>query len=142
MRRYIRHPSDIPIEYEIQNAAESRAERLSNVSLGGLSFFSSTEVSIGSTIRVRISMVQPQFEASGKVVWCFRHDEHYEVGIELTDHDEAYRARMIEQVCHIEHYKRDVLQKEGRKLTGEQAAMEWISKYAAEFPKLGELEHS
>ncbi len=42
--------------------------------------------------------------------------------------------RMVEQVCHIERYRADVLEREGRALTGEQAAEEWIKRYAEDFP--------
>jgi hypothetical protein len=41
---------------------------------------------------------------------------------------------MIEQICHIESYRRDVAQQEGRQLTTEEAAVEWISRYASSFP--------
>jgi hypothetical protein len=44
------------------------------------------------------------------------------------------RARMVEQVCYIENYKKVVYQTEGRLLTAEEAAMEWICKYASQFP--------
>jgi hypothetical protein len=42
---------------------------------------------------------------------------------------------MVEQICHIEHYKREVAEREGRELSGQQAAKEWIAKYAASFPQ-------
>ena len=45
---------------------------------------------------------------------------------------------MIEQICHIEQYKADVLAKEGRQLDVEQAAREWIYKFADDFPDLEE----
>jgi hypothetical protein len=38
---------------------------------------------------------------------------------------------MVEQICFIEHYKNEVLETEGRALTSEQAAAEWIEKYGA-----------
>jgi len=41
----------------------------------------------------------------------------------------------VEQICHIEQYKRDMRDQEGRELTGEQAAYEWIERFAAEFPQ-------
>jgi hypothetical protein len=41
---------------------------------------------------------------------------------------------MVEQVCHIEEYKQAMLRIEQRKLTSQQAAREWIDKYAAQFP--------
>jgi hypothetical protein len=41
---------------------------------------------------------------------------------------------MVEQICHIEAYRRNILQTEGRVLDGRSAALEWIDKYAADFP--------
>ena len=43
---------------------------------------------------------------------------------------------MIEQVCHIEHYRKEVMLREGRELSAQEAAREWISKYAGDFPAL------
>ena len=45
-----------------------------------------------------------------------------------------FRARMVEQVCHIEQYRHEILKNEGRKLSSEAAALEWIQKYAPLFP--------
>ncbi|MDH5301878.1 MAG: PilZ domain-containing protein [Gammaproteobacteria bacterium] len=141
MRRYIRHPSDIPIEFEVVGAQQGGNERLTNVSLGGLSFVCSRQVELGSLVRVRISAVQPPFEASAHVRWCKQlQGGGYEVGAELLSQDEAFKTRMVEQVCHIEHYKREVFAREGRQLTGQQAAAEWISRYAASFPRIDQPE--
>ena len=40
---------------------------------------------------------------------------------------------MVEQVCHIESYLRRVREREGRSLTAEQAAREWIGSHAEGF---------
>jgi hypothetical protein len=37
---------------------------------------------------------------------------------------------------HIEHYRKEVERLEGRALTSQEAAGEWISKYAGDFPAL------
>jgi hypothetical protein len=42
---------------------------------------------------------------------------------------------MVEQICFIEHYKNEMLETQGRKLTSEQAAAEWIENYGADFPE-------
>ena len=142
MRRYIRHPSDIPVEIEpILTPSPRERDRLSNVSLGGIAFNSTNRFDVGNLVRVRIPFVSPEFLATGQVVWCTGNAETgYEVGLELLDQDEAFKARMVEQVCHIEHYKREVVALEGRQLTGEQAAMEWIQKFADKFPHIEQLE--
>ncbi|MBA1333327.1 pilus assembly protein PilZ, partial [Candidatus Endoriftia persephone str. Guaymas] len=40
-----------------------------------------------------------------------------------------------EQVCQIEQYKQQILEQDGRKLSGEEAAMEWIENFADRFPR-------
>jgi len=134
MRNYIRHPSDIPIDFQPEELAEAHSERLKNISQGGLAFHSATSLTTGSIIRVKIPLVTPVFQAVGRVMWCRARDDHFEIGIEFLDQDDAFRARMVEQLCHIEHYRHQVLAEEGRQLSSEQAAMEWIQHYAPDFP--------
>ncbi|HHH47275.1 MAG TPA: PilZ domain-containing protein [Gammaproteobacteria bacterium] len=134
MRNYIRHPSDIPIDFQPEELAEAHSERLKNVSQGGLAFYSSTPLSPGCLIRVKIPLVKPVFQAVGRVTWCHARDGHFEIGIEFLDQDDAFRARMVEQLCHIEHYRQQVLAEQGRQLSSEQAAAEWIQRFAPDFP--------
>ncbi len=139
MRSFIRHPSDIPIEYQADddNAGVSH-ERLNNVSTGGLSFSSSREIAPGTLITIRVPTVEPGFEARARVAWCQSIGEGFVVGVAFCEPDDLFRVRMVEQLCHIEHYKADVLAREGRQLNGEQAAREWIRKFAHRFPVLEE----
>lgn len=51
------------------------------------------------------------------------------------DTNNAFKARMVEQVCQIKKYHQ-TLEQQGRVLSIEEAAMEWISRYAADFPPL------
>jgi hypothetical protein len=51
------------------------------------------------------------------------------------DADGAYCALMVEQVCHIEECRQQVLaQEERRALSAKQAAHEWVHQFAADFP--------
>lgn len=137
MRSYIRHPSDIPIEYQAdeQNTGISQ-DQLHDISPGGLSFSSARALDPGTLISIRISCVQPGFEARAQVVWC-RHDGNgFLIGVAFIERGDLFRARMVEQICHIEHYRAEVLASEGRRLDGEQAAREWIQKFAVDFPEL------
>jgi hypothetical protein len=135
MRSFIRHPSDIPIEYQADdNNAGVSHERLNNVSTGGLSFSSSREIAPGTLITIRVPTVEPGFEAHAQVAWCRSTGDGFVVGVAFTGPDELFRVRMVEQLCHIEHYRAEVLAREGRQLNGEQAAREWIRKFAHRFP--------
>lgn len=134
MRSCRRHRSDIPIDFQLEELVTEGSDYLKNVSHGGLAFNTRIALPPGATIRVKIPLTQPVFQAIGRVTWCHPHQHEFEIGIQFLDQGDGFRARMVDQICHIEQYKQAVLETEGRQLTGEQAAIEWIEKYATEFP--------
>ena len=71
---------------------------------------------------------------TGVVVWCTQIDENYEIGVRFCDTRNAFRIRILEQLCHIENYRQERQKSEGRNLSREEAAQEWISRYAYNFP--------
>lgn len=134
-RQFIRHPSDIPIEYCFTDRSVCLLDTINNVSIGGLSFQADQYIEPDSWLHLHIPVNEEHFETDAQVRWCqHREDTHYDVGVIFLTHNEAFSARMVEQVCQIELYKRDVLKNEGRELTGDEAAAEWIEKYANQFP--------
>ena len=135
MRQYLRHPSDISLAYHVDAVAAASTDHLRNISQGGLCFNSRSPIAPGSNIHVEIPIAEPVFEADGIVVWCRSSNGDFEVGVRFDGVDADYGVRMVEQVCHIEHYRRETLRSEGRVLTGEEAAVEWIEKNAAQFPR-------
>ena len=137
MRQFIRHPADIPIEVNPVDEGGTRAPRLVNVGMGGLAFRSHSAFRPAHVVRVRIDCVRPAFETTARVAWCRACDGEYELGLAFTDPDDAFRARMVEQICHIEHYRKEVRATQGRVLTTEEAAREWIGRNAAGFPAAG-----
>ncbi len=136
MRRYIRHPSDIPIAYDVERCSQFHKASLKNAGKGGVAFRTSTYIKPESAITIHIPEVNPPIKLHGHVVWCRKRKDHYDIGVKFPDDESTFRVRMIEQVCSIEHYKNEVLKKEGRKLSGEEAAHEWIERYAKDFPGL------
>lgn len=134
MREYIRHPVDIPIEFQRdQDKAYDQHETLSNISEGGLAFRSQSALEVGALIHIRIPVSEPPYEAQARVAWCQSDGTGFEIGIALLGAEEGFRSRMVEQICHIEHYRQEVLHLEGRQLSAQQAALEWIRKYADTF---------
>lgn len=134
-RHCVRHPVDVPIEVRVENAPRETSVPLHDVGRGGLAFTANGPVPIGSHVRVRINLVAPEFLAPARVVWCHREEDRYLVGLEFDVADDAFRARMVEQICHIEHYRNEQAEA-GRALTIREAAREWIEKHAQDFPKL------
>lgn len=134
MRTYIRHPAEIPVQIKFQTQTLKRFRQVSNVSYGGLAFDSDSYLEPGTQICICIDVVEPCFEAEAIVSYCRAAQGQYQVGAEFIKRDDLYIARMVEQICHIEQY-RQLAEREGRKLTSQQAAAEWISKFASHFPR-------
>ena len=134
MRSYIRHPSGMPINVRLDKAGNDCPENLNNIGYGGLSFTSKAPLEPGAMIFLTLPITHGEVESRGRVAWCHQIDTGYEVGVEFMDAGDFYTVRMVEQVCHIEHYKEEALAQQGRELSCQQAAEEWIEKYAADFP--------
>jgi hypothetical protein len=130
-RRFIRHLSDLPLSVVVEGLPGLLPPRLKDVSAEGISFLYDHEITPGTVIHISIGSVQPPFESDGRVVWCSKQGDDFQMGIEFLNVDKTFHARMVEQVCHIEYYRKEVMACEGRQLTSEEAAKEWISKYAS-----------
>jgi PilZ domain len=138
MRQFIRHPIDVPVEIGLGELGPPSSFHTHDISLGGLAVRASCAVEAGRIIEIGIGCVQPPFSAHARVAWCRPHSlSGYELGVTFLDADDAFRARMVEQLCHIEDYRRSVQRTEGREIDIEEAAQEWIDKYAATFPDIG-----
>ena len=133
-RRFIRHTAGVPIEVRAVSGAALRKLESVNVSEGGISFVSDVDYPLGMVLEVRIPEVDPPFEAAARVVWTSPEGTRFCIGVAFLDANDAFRARMVEQVCAIERYRREVEEREGRALTPADAAAEWIARYAGRFP--------
>jgi len=133
-REYIRHPSDVPIVISPLSNSQQLSLQLNNVSMGGLCFDTPSQLSVGSVVKIKISRVRPVFKVSGIVQWCDSIEGHYEVGVKFIDNEDAFKVRMVEQVCYIDQYRRQIKSQEGRRISEDTAAVEWIQKHGAEFP--------
>lgn len=132
LRRFIRHPSSIPIRFRLRRRHYSGPAR--DVSHGGLCFSSGQPVAAGEHILVQIDSCQPGFSAEGIVRWCRQEGSKYLIGVGFKDKAVRYAMRMVEQVCHIEAYRRRLEAETGQPLSSEQAAFRWIAENAADFP--------
>jgi hypothetical protein len=135
LRKYLRHPVDIPIEFDISESHEVKSVSTGDVSICGLSFISDECIEKNKILTIRIPLINSEFSLKGRVVRCVKKNGHVEIGIEFISQSDLYATRMIEQICYIKQYQKDVAKKFGRKLTDREAAREWIQKHASEFPK-------
>ncbi len=132
-RKFYRHPTEIPVEiWEASPQSKHHYQPLNNVSVGGLAFICTHQWPISTLIQLRLPSIKPAFEALVKVVWSRKRLNYFEIGVMFISEEDAFRGRMVEQVCQIEIY-RQKKQAEGESLSAEEAAMEWIDLYAERF---------
>lgn len=152
IREFIRHTVDVPIEYRMIDANEhpdlgplpadapaaegtTGSGHSRNVGFGGLAFESNFCPRTGELIELHIPTVNPPFVARARVAWCRSEPTGgYLIGASFLDASDAFRSRMVQQVCSIENYRKEVKQREGRDLTVAEASAEWIEKFAGRFP--------
>jgi hypothetical protein len=142
-RQFIRHFSEIPLEYCVTDEPSMCSmDFISNISQGGLSFHSHEFIAPETWLHLYIPVDENYFEADAQVRWCKKlptnnsGDNDYDVGVSFCNTSEAFSARMTEQVCYIEEYKKRIRKTEGRMISSDQAAAEWIEKYADTFPSI------
>lgn len=133
MRNDIRHPSSIPIALKVGHHDGTRRGFLRNVSAAGLSFDVARRITRGTKIVFYVPSLSSQPVGRGRVVWSRPLRASYRLGVEFESVKDAYRTRMVEQICQIEDYRQKVLANEGRELGSEEAAFEWIDAHAEEF---------
>ena len=133
-RRFIRHPSALPVSYRNRSVDDVAVTSMKDVGLGGICFRCREPIDPGTVLELTVPDLDDPRPLRGRVVWCRRRGREYETGLSFATEAEVFHARMVEQVCHIEAYRKRVRLREGRELSSEGAAREWIAKYAHHFP--------
>lgn len=126
----------MPLRFDVRGDVGRRDDYLRNVSEGGLCFATSAALDPGQLLHLEIPVLGQPFEVDGRVAWCRAKDSGYEVGVRFLSPQDSFAVRMVEQLCYVEDYRRLVAVEEGRLLTSEEAAREWIERFAERFPVL------
>jgi hypothetical protein len=134
--KFIRHPTELPLSYH-----RAKCTPIENIScfennLVGLSFESNEPVEPGAILDVTVTVYNEDHTFQGQVIRLLNLGNRYEIGLCFSSESSAFRVRMIEQICHIETYRRRLCEIEGCSIDFERAAKEWIEMYSAQFPKL------
>jgi len=133
---FLRHPYDIPIKVFALSPSESPNANFGQVEKIGLVFRSDVSLDINILVKITIPIVEPDFELLAYTCRCLKRGSAYEVGVVLMKEEDVMRVRMVEQICYIEHYRRVESEKVGHLISGNEAALKWVQKYAAKFPNL------
>ncbi|SDK84034.1 PilZ domain-containing protein [Pseudomonas delhiensis] len=134
MRQFLRHPCDLPVELVVRRQLFLPRQRLYNISLGGVACNAPRGFRRGTAVELRIPLLGDAARYPGVVAWSRKLVDDYLVGVAFLDEDTLFRARMVEQVCQIEHYRRQRERESGQAQPLEDTALEWITCNAADFP--------
>ncbi len=132
---FMRHPDNFPIQFKRDWMASFRsgAQSPEQTSLG-LCFESAKYLKPGTVLELSIPLrgETQKFRAHVVLVLQNKH-KAYEIGCLMHSQEEAYRARIVEQICHIESYLQN--RHLSRTASNENnAAQEWIENNASAFP--------
>ena len=134
---YIHHPRGLTLQFRVIPRKSVRTRQLSQEpQLGGLRFESRRPVRPGALLEVTVVVCGESQTFRGAVHWVERIRRHFEIGLGFTSREDAFRARMTEQACHIEAYRRRCSRREGHAISAECAARAWIERYAETFPPI------
>ena len=132
LKNLIQHPRQVPVSIQL---VESDAAN-NVIYLGELAVHCKSPFPMGAKVILDIQIPDTAAELSGKVIWSYKAEHGYLLGVSFQSQSEAYRMRMIEQVCHIEAYRESLRTTAGRHLNREEAAIEWIARYSKDFPEI------
>ncbi len=134
---FIRHPSGFPLEIKRRRFWERTSLPDTNNPKIGIIFESTEYIKPGEIIEISI-LLQSKLESfTGKVILVKNNGDDYEIGLWLLYQEDASRARIVEQLCHIELYMQEKKYREGPyNINPDRVASEWITKYASEVPSL------
>jgi len=142
-RHFIRHPLRLPLSYEIvdKNLGENREIMRSetiNLSMGGLLFPSKHPVEPESNIVINMPFENKVFNIQAYVVRCIHNSDTklYDIAVSFLKTQEAFKAKMIEQIYLIAGYRDMLSLQTGKEISLEEASREWIKRYSARFKKL------
>lgn len=134
-RQFVRHPIEIPLSYKVLQKDKLNLTQTTNLSDFGISFLSDEPLVEGQLIEISIFSPRNHLQAKSIVKWqkYSTVEGKYRVGVMFISRQEGFRARMIEQICHIDVYRKRKMQEEQRDIPYNEAAFEWITMNGKKF---------
>jgi hypothetical protein len=109
-----------------------------DASHGGIAFVSDRPYELGDIVELRYPSLPHIEVVRGMIVWTVEADGEDSAthinGLSFSDASAHFHGRIVEQLCHIEDYRKEQVEKHGREISSREAASEWIAKSAADFP--------
>lgn len=130
-RPFIDHPTQIPLHYH--RVADATPDQGGAAGIG-IRFAGHRAVNCGCVLEVRITLNGEVHRFRGIVAAIAREGSSFTICLWIQGKRQAFAARMAEQLCHIEGYRHMRTRQRGYEMGADEAALEWIERFAADFP--------
>lgn len=136
-RRFYRHPLSIPIGFQEKQARSSHGPSV-DISEGGICFLAERFLAKGAEINLKIPVGDRVFTIQGQVAYSNRlpNLNRFKTGVLFLNANDAFRAKLAEEMLQIKIFREKISKEQGREFTEEEAARQWIDKYAKKFGEL------
>lgn len=100
-----------------------------------MAFVWSRRLRHGTNLTILLPVRTKVFELTASVVYSRKipRKQAYLTGVCFRDAGTAFRAKLAEETLEIIDYQRRISVREGRQVSEEEAAAEWVRRYAASF---------
>ncbi len=130
---YLRHAAKVPIAWREIPRHLARPGEIGTDAGVGMRFLSSRPARAGALVEATLTVAGEACRFRGTVRWVRPQGHRFEIALRLAGPEHALRARLAEQACRIEVYRRSLSRRASRPVGIEQAAREWVERYAARF---------
>jgi hypothetical protein len=134
-RMSLRHPGGLTVRFQLPSEGQECFGELKDLGLGGLGLYCCEPLVPGLALEVSIVKLGGSISYPATVLWCQGRAPLFEAGVRFARSVDPFRARMLEQICYIEAYRRRIYKLTGRAPSADGAALEWIRKFASRFPR-------
>ena len=112
---FIHHPERFPLNYRRTSLWQRHFGSFQGSETGdlGLTFKSKEYIAAGTDMEISIPLRGVIQKFRGTVVLVREIADGYEIGLWFSSEDDASRARIVEQICHIECYLDEKHQRQG-----------------------------
>ena len=131
--QHIGHPFDQPLTTRCISSSHG-TNQINSLSGNGIRIRNTQNLPSGALIEVCTRIQEKELCFRG-IILATSDEDPSDALVVFDDHEEAFKARMTEQLCHIASYQNQQAQA-GRALSDQEAAREWIEKYSPMFPKI------
>ncbi len=134
-RRCVRHPIPVPVVVQTRDGDARIISAVADLSEGGLAFTAPRDLAPESVVDVSLPIGDQWFSLAGSVASSQRIEpgDQYRVGVAFLHPAMSFRMKLAEQVLRIHDLRRQLCAEQGREVTPDEAAREWVARYAEEF---------